>query len=124
MSGHDLLGYCGLFCGGCGNHHGNGGEFSGRGCRAENELVADCPTKACAAGKGVLDCGECDGFPCDELGRFYSDGIRHHAAACANIGRIRLIGPEQWLSEQEKEHTCDCGKRRLWFSEKCTHDSP
>lgn len=124
MSGHESIGYCGIFCGGCSNYHENAGKFSCQGCRVEPGLVADCPTKSCAASKGITHCGECAGFPCDELDRFYKDGVRHHAAALANVGRIKLIGTEQWLSEQGKEHTCSCGKRRLWFADTCIHGSP
>jgi hypothetical protein len=124
MGNDTLLAYCGLYCGGCANFAGNAGEFSCQGCRVEPDLVADCPTKACAAGKGILHCGQCASFPCPELDQFYTDGIRHHALAQANVERIKLIGPEQWLAEKGKEHACICGKRRLWFADKCTHGHP
>jgi hypothetical protein len=55
------------------------------------------------------------------LKAFYEDGVRHHAMALNNAERIREIGPDIWLGEQEKEHECECGERKLWFAEECTH---
>jgi hypothetical protein len=43
--------------------------------------------------------------------------------AYENMLRIREVGPERWLAEQEKAHTCACGRRKLWFAEECTHQS-
>jgi hypothetical protein len=117
---YETLAYCGLFCGGCKNYKSN---LDCAGCRYEESLVADCPTRACAEERGLLHCGDCDQFPCDDLKGFYEDGIRHHAMALKNIERIREIGPDRWLSEQEEAHTCECGRRKLWFAEGCTHET-
>jgi hypothetical protein len=115
---YEKLAYCGLFCGGCRNYKEN---LNCMGCRLEENLVDDCPTRACAAAKNLVHCGECDEFPCAGLQAFYDDGVRHHGVALENIRRIKDVGPDKWLAEQEEEHTCDCGARRLWFAEKCTH---
>ena len=120
MKKHETLAYCGLFCGGCKNYKEN---MNCMGCRFEEELVTDCPTRACAADRGLLYCGDCEEFPCPSLKEFYEDGIRHHGMALQNVLRIRDIGPDNWLAEQEKEHTCQCGGRKLWFVEKCTHEA-
>lgn len=72
------------------------------GCRYEEELVNDCPTRSCAINKDLLHCGECEEFPCSELSDFYQDGVPHHELALQNILRIRDIGIEMWLVEQEK----------------------
>jgi hypothetical protein len=118
MKEYEALAYCGLYCGGCKNYK---EEMNCMGCRFEKSLVDDCPTRACAAKKGLLYCGECEEFPCPGLKDFYEDGIRHHAVALQNALRIKEIGPEDWLLEQQREHTCECGRRKLWFVESCTH---
>jgi hypothetical protein len=119
MIKHKLLSYCGLYCGGCKNYQENSGEYQCQGCRVEDKLVSDCPTKACAAGKNLLHCGQCSDFPCATLDNFYQDGLKHHALAFVNIQRLNNLGPEEWLKEQEKEHTCQCGKNLLWEAEQC-----
>jgi|GEM_PF-1161571 len=110
------LAYCGIYCGGCSNYRENA-DCSG--CRNETELLADCPTRSCAIEREVLFCGECSEFPCLMLKEFYGDGIPHHIASFTNSGRIREVGPDLWLEEQGKEHTCGCGKRKLWFTSTC-----
>ena len=120
MKEYETLAFCGLFCGGCRNYKEN---MNCMGCRYEQQLVADCPTRACAISKGLLHCGDCEEFPCAELKAFYEDGVRHHGLALQNVLRIREIGPEGWLREQAKQHTCECGRRKLWFAETCTHEA-
>jgi hypothetical protein len=121
MEKYALLGYCGLYCGGCRSFEGHTvGKCQG--CKDEKVLISDCPTKECAEKKQLSHCGDCEGFPCDALNAFYHDGISHHAMALANVKRIRVDGPEKWLLEQEKEYACQCGKRRLWFATECVHD--
>jgi hypothetical protein len=36
--------------------------------------------------------------------------------------RLKKVGVEKWLFEQEKEHTCTCGRRSLWFASECAHE--
>lgn len=122
MNQYTLLSYCGLYCGGCRSYEENSTEVKCKGCRDETVLVSDCPTRECAMRKGILHCGECEGFPCEVLNRFYNDGIAHHALARDNIERLKQSGADEWLSQQGTEHTCQCGKRRLWFVKECMHD--
>jgi len=72
--------------------------------------------------KGLLYCGECEDFPCNELFAFYKDGILHHELAYKNILSIRKIGVESWLIQQEEEHTCKCGRKKRWFATKCSDE--
>ena len=120
MAKYSLLAYCGLYCGGCRSYEENS-DVGCKGCRDEQTLVDDCPTRACAMRKAILHCGECDVFPCDVLNGFYTDGIAHHALAYENTRGIGTIGTDEWLLVQEREHTCQCGKRKLWFARGCTH---
>lgn len=117
MEQHETLSFCGVYCGGCRNYKENA-DCSG--CRNEENLLDDCPTRSCAIKRGVLHCGECEEFPCAELRDFYGDGKRHHEVAFENIRQIRKNGTTKWLVEQENEHTCKCGGRILWFATKCT----
>lgn len=110
MKQHETLSYCGIYCGGCKNYKEN---MNCMGCRNEKELVNDCPTRTCAINKGLLYCGECENFPCNELNNFYNDGIAHHKVAYQNILKIKETGMEKWNIEQEKEHLCECGKKKL-----------
>lgn len=119
MEKYEALSFCGIYCGGCRNYKEN---MNCMGCRYEKELVSDCPSRSCAIEKGLLHCGECGSFPCDELNDFYKDGVPHHDAAFQNMLKIREIGVEKRLSEQEKEHTCKCGRKKLWFATECTHE--
>lgn len=118
MEQYEKLSLCGLYCGGCKNYKEN---MNCMGCRNEKELVTDCPTRACCISKGLIHCGECKTFPCDELKNFYNDGARHHELAYKNMLKIKEIGIDKWLSEQEQEHTCICGRKKLWFATKCVH---
>jgi hypothetical protein len=120
MKNFEALAYCGLFCGGCKNYKEN---MNCQGCRNEKSLVDDCPTRACAIKRGLRHCGECDEFPCPVLKEFYEDGVRHHEAAYQNMLRIRSVGADRWLIEQEKIHTCECGRRKLWFADKCDDEA-
>ncbi len=122
MEKYALLGYCGLYCGGCKSFEENAGKWKCKGCKVETELISDCPTKECAEKKHLLHCGDCEGFPCDALDAFYQDGLPHHALALANIQRIGMDGLEKWFVAEEKENICQCGKRRLWFTKECVHD--
>ncbi|HEY5160258.1 MAG TPA: DUF3795 domain-containing protein [Gaiellaceae bacterium] len=78
MNLDETLGYCGLYCGGCGTFQataaGGGIEYEPgsittcRGCNS-NELsiwCSDCEIKSCAREKGLRYWLECAGFPCEK----------------------------------------------------------
>lgn len=119
MDKYEKLSLCGLYCGGCKNYKEN---FNCMGCRNEKELVNDCPTRLCCINKGLLHCGECNDFPCKVLNDFYNDGLRHHELAYKNMLKIKEIGVGTWLSDQEEEHTCKCGRKKIWFAIKCNDE--
>lgn len=91
-----------------------------RGCRID-DFCGDCAIKRCAQARGVDHCGDCGEFPCERSEKFSSDGVPHHAATIANIGRIRQIGPQRWLAESAAAHTCRCGQRLSWYVKDCIH---
>ena len=100
MSQYEKLSFCGIYCGSCKNYKQN---YNCMGCRTEKELLDDCPTRTCFMSKGLLHCGLCDDFPCDMLNEFYNDGAKHRAQAYENMVKIRVVGVDGWLSEQEDE---------------------
>lgn len=101
MKQYEEISFCGIYCGGCKNYKEN---INCMGCRYEKELVNDCPTRTCSINKGLLHCGECENFPCDELSNFYNDGIAHHEVAYQNMLKIKEIGIEKWLIMQKTKH--------------------
>lgn len=119
MKKHETLSFCGIYCGGCGNYKEN---MNCTGCRYEQELVNDCPTRTCAIYRGLVHCGECESYPCGELDSFYRDGNPTHELAYKNMIEIKEIGIEEWLLEQKRKHTCVCGQKKRWFATTCLHE--
>ena len=78
------------------------------GCRGPIELhwSSDCKMLSCARSKDVDYCFVCDGFPCVILNAFASDGVSHHKRTVQNLKRIKEMGIEEWISEQEKKGKC------------------
>lgn len=82
-----------MYCGGC---------KSERGCSFENALTGNkgCPTKNCVADKGLHNCSECDGFPCENLMPAVENAASApHNTKVYNLSRIRLKGLEVWGGE-------------------------
>ena len=97
MNEYEALSYCGIYCGACTNFKKN---MNCLGCRNEQSLVDDCPTRDCAIGRGLLHCGECVEFPCKILNDFYHDGKPSHLSALDNMREIISRGADNWLLEQ------------------------
>ncbi|MHB0879117.1 MAG: DUF3795 domain-containing protein [Anaerolineae bacterium] len=69
-----------------------------RTCRSGHCGAPDCAIRRCAQSKGLAVCVECGEYPCDRvrtLGR--SEPTLLHDGA-----RLREIGPEAWVAEQEE----------------------
>ncbi len=70
--------------------------------------------------KPLLHCGECECFPCALIIKFESDGVYHHKEAIENLYRIREIGMDAFLIEQDIKWKCPtCGKRLSWYLRTC-----
>ena len=61
----------------------------------------DCEMMMCAREKGLKHCLECEDFPCVLIEKFAADGIEHHRRAVENSNRIKEIGLDAWIAEQE-----------------------
>lgn len=58
----------------------------------------DCGIRKCAVAKGLSVCAQCDEFPCEQLSAF----TRRYPFVLNNNERIREIGLDAWLEEQEQ----------------------
>lgn len=143
MNRHDLDTYCGLYCGACsillsyntGNMDSLAEYFSnelkvGRpqmeccGCKSDKVFFncRDCSIKACARDKNVEHCIDCKDYPCsmfDEIKKV-STRLPHVKDETKNLERIKAIGVEKWLEEQEQLWKCpECDTTYSWYARKC-----
>lgn len=75
---------------------------SERGCSFEMPLTGNkgCPTKNCVADKGLHNCSECEGFPCENLMPVLENAdSAPHNTKIYNLSRIKLNGLESWAAE-------------------------
>ena len=95
---------CGLNCAKCDLYHaGECGKCRGS---LEAHWSPDCRFLSCAREKSHQYCFECAEFPCKGLQEFASDGIAHHKQTVENMKRMKEIGIQAWIAEQEKSAFC------------------
>jgi ribosomal protein S27AE len=129
--------YCGLYCGACpvlvANQKGTIEELASRndmdpadfvcaGCKSDTlaSFCADCRFIPCAREKGVEFCVDCDEYPCENLTGFRDDERAHHSVVTKNLDRLKEVGLEAWLAEQDERWKCGaCGARFAWYDEEC-----
>jgi hypothetical protein len=135
-----LLGACGLYCGACYHYRASfpegkhllekarleGRELSGftcAGCRSDTLYIhpgcAQCKIRACSESKGIEHCGLCPELPCDTIKAFINDGHIHHLDVLANLMELVAKGLDQWLDEQQRRWTCECGACLSWYEDRC-----
>ena len=123
----DLAAPCGIFCGACRSYlllkkdllEKKGYKTGCKGCRVRNKNCAfikrDCPY---LKKKEVQYCFECVRFPCQNLIKInntYKE--KYSVSLIKNLERMREVGVEKWLSEQQALYKCiKCG------GEVCVHD--
>ncbi len=69
----------------------------------------DCQIRICAKEKGIAACGLCADFPCS----LFDDFTQQYPFIIENGYRIREIGIEAWLTEQEELVTKGITNREL-----------
>lgn len=125
--------YCGIYCGAClcniALASGDIEAFARKHNRTVKQLTCtdcktakyqDCCFVVCCTNKGLNNCSECSEMPCEELTKFANDGFKHHATTIPNLLRIREIGVEAWLQEEQEYYTCpECGVRTGWTYTVC-----
>jgi hypothetical protein len=135
-----LIAACGLYCGACYHYRASfydsdrlfedaarqGREpngFTCQGCRSEILYIypgcAQCEIRACADGKGILNCGLCMEFPCDRIEAFQDDGRVHHRDILIELADLREKGADKWLVEQAQRWRCECGESYSWYEQIC-----
>lgn len=77
------------------------------GCRSDKRsgYCEQCRFVACAAGRGIDFCGECNAYPCGELETFQAERP-HRIELWDDQERIRAVGCEQWLREMQDHYRC------------------
>jgi AhpD family alkylhydroperoxidase len=61
----------------------------------------DCQMMLCAREKNLTQCFQCEDFPCPHVEEFAADGLEHHRRAVERSERMKEIGLEAWIAEQE-----------------------
>jgi hypothetical protein len=91
------------------------------GCRSDKRgpYCTKCKMSACAAERGIEFCVECKEYPCAELKQFQSERP-HRLELWDDLGRIRDIGYEHWLTEIRGHYTCpECRTINSAYDLKC-----
>jgi len=72
-------------------------------CRGSLDLhwSPDCKMMLCARKRRIQYCFECESFPCGLVEEFATDGMEHHRRAVERSKRVKEIGFEPWIAEQE-----------------------
>jgi ribosomal protein L40E len=129
----NLIGYCGLYCGGCKNYQytekgastdEEGGKIEPcEGCRSTltTEWCSDCAIKVCNRERGTEICIECGDNPCSLLTNFMNDEkYPYHLEVMDNMKAIKEKGCAQWIKNMEIEYSCGiCGAKNHWFANSC-----
>ena len=133
-----LLGYCGLYCGGCPSYQNTKNykpidykkEKKYESCEGCNSgflasWCAQCEIKDCARSKNIRVCLDCNEFPCEKMASFINDKkYPYHKEVEAKMKSYKELGLEKWLAEQEKEYTCkNCGTEFNFFQKTCENCS-
>lgn len=127
--------YCGLYCGACSSmllYDKAMGNIELKDFEVDYEetpcagcmsgVNSDCEFVICNQQHGTESCAFCPEFPCEMIVKFSKDEWPHHIDVIDNLKRIKEIGIEAWLNEQQGEWSCpDCGKRTHWYQDKCLH---
>ncbi len=128
MVDNNLAAPCGVYCGACRQYllgkkdmlEKRGYKQGCEGCRIRNKNCAFIRRDCNQLRKKELEfCYECENFPCQKLQKLdnrYSE--RYYVNMIKNLERIKEIGVDKWLQEQQELYTCpECG------GEICVHDA-
>lgn len=70
---------------------------------------ADCGFSACAKEKGLVNCSECESFPCKDLKDFQA-ALPHRRDLWEDLEQARHLAPLEWIAKIQKKYTCNqCG---------------
>lgn len=136
----NIIGKCGMYCGACDIYYATihpdyqdklakhlGCEVNELSCKGCGQLTEscwgyNCGIANCCETHKVASCRECTRFPCDLLTDFAEDAPSHHHTVIENSIRIKDIGEDQWLEEQEKRWSCfHCSHPFRWYTTHCAY---
>ncbi len=129
-----LVGYCGLYCGGCPEFQktqaGNpsvgedGKPIPCDGCKSGRVTAwcTECEIKKCNRRKGLSFCSECGEYPCDILSDFmHMEKYVYHMEITEDFEQMKTTGIETWYQKKEQEYYCNsCNHLNNWFEQECT----
>ena len=124
----NLAAPCGIYCGFCrqylvlkkGLFEEKGLKIGCKGCRIRNKKCTFIRRDCSPLLNNEIDfCYECEAFPCENLDKLNDIYVKRYSINLIdNLKRIKEIGVDNWLQEQQKLYTCpECG------GEVCIHDS-
>lgn len=142
MTGSDIIGRCGLYCGACAIYLGARGDVDARtyvleewrvpeeaiecsGCHAQTPESAGskCELAPCMDGNGYEYCSECAEYVEGSCGKFEKSEEMCRSIGIdlrENLKRLRDVGGEAWLAEQEERWSCpDCISPFFWQAQRC-----
>lgn len=124
----EAMGPCGVYCGACPAF-----DRTCLGCGSDDRQQKrsskfSCKLRRCAFEEKDVDlCNECPEFPCkkllDKLPRAHPGDPRfeYRVEVLENAERIRQVGVERWLEEQDARWTCpQCGGRVHFYHYRCS----
>lgn len=124
----EAMGPCGVYCGACPAF-----DKTCRGCGSDDRQQKrtskfSCKLRRCSFEvKDVDHCFQCDEYPCakllDKLPRSHPDDPRfqYRVEALDNAERIKEVGVEAWLEEQNVKWSCpQCGGRVHFYHYRCS----
>lgn len=131
---NDTLGYCGLYCGGCGvwqatqkgaplkDDAGNPMLCDGCASGRVSSWCSQCALKDCARERGFRYCLECPDNPCDKLTGFMNDpAYPYHLKVQDFMKNLRERGLEDWTRHMEAHYKCaGCGGTVNFAESACT----
>ena len=126
----NLAGPCGFYCGICRHYLARTKgllweknlKHGCRGCRIQDKNCAWVKKDCVLIRKNqIAFCFECEDFPCDDLIKFDQRHQRDdNLSPIENLLRIKEIGVERWLEEQEDEWRCPrCGGNICVIDREC-----
>ena len=128
----NLAGPCGIYCGACRHYLARTKgllkekklKHGCLGCRVQDKKCSwvkrDC---ALLSKKAVNFCFECGEFPCANLRKLNQRHVRDDdMSIIANLRRIKKIGAEAWLKEQEAEWRCPACGGCICFTDTVCYD--
>lgn len=133
-------GYCGLACKSCSVYIASmtGGEklrvraekagmtsdeLYCKGCRSEktSPYCTSCNIKKCIREKNYEWCCDCPEYPCSMLKDFQAS-LPHRAEILKSLELAKIISPEEWEKEMEKDFACEnCGNYNSVYEDGCPH---